>query len=139
MGKRFQSTSRLLGSNFRNTWKINRPCDRALRGYYERPYSISKRNPSAFFISSLAGSGGQRLGAAWAHWGKESSLHWSLDVSFREGQGRVSVGHSPQDMATLRQIAHDLLKRETSLKVVIQGKRLLGGWRGDYLQEVLLS
>ena len=42
-------------------------------------------------------------------------------------------------MATLRQIAHNLLKRETSLKAGIQGKRLQAGWREDYLRKVLLS
>ena len=42
--------------------------------------------------------------------------------------------HSPQNMATLRQISHNQLKRETSLKVGIQGKRLQAGWREDYLR-----
>ena len=44
--------------------------------------------------------------------------------------------HSPQNMATLRQISHNQLKRETSLKVGIQGKRLRAGWREDYLLKV---
>ncbi len=51
----------------------------------------------------------------------------------------MRVNHSPQNMPTLRQIAHNLLKRETSLKVDIQSKRWLAGWRDDYLQKVLLS
>ena len=49
------------------------------------------------------------------------------------------LDHSPQNMATLRQIAHNLLKRETSPKVAIQGKGLQEGWRDDYPQIVLLS
>ena len=78
-------------------------------------------------------------GAARAHWSIENSLHWSLDVTFREDQSRMRLDNSPQNMATLRQIAHNLLKWETSLKVGIRGKRLQAGWRDDYLQKVLLS
>ena len=39
----------------------------------------------------------------------------------------------------VRQISHNLLKRETSFKVGIQGKRLQAGWRDDYLLRVLRS
>ena len=42
-------------------------------------------------------------------------------------------------MATLRHISHKLLKRETTLKVGIQGKRLQVGWRQGYPLKVLLG
>ena len=45
----------------------------------------------------------------------------------------------PQNLATLRQISHNLLKKETSLKTGVQGKRLNAGWREDYLLKVLLG
>ena len=74
-----------------------------------------------------------------AHWSIENSLHWSLDVTFREDYYRVRKDYSHQNLATLRNIFHNMLKRETSLKVGIQGKRLQAGWRGDYRLKVLLS
>ena len=92
-----------------------------------------------YYISSLDVSAERLLEAVRAHWSIENSLHWSLDVTFREDQSRVRKDHSPQNMATLRQISHNLLKRETSLKVGIQGKRLQAGWREDYLLKVLLA
>ena len=92
-----------------------------------------------YYISSLDVSAERLLEAVRAHWSIENSLHWSLDVTFREDQSRVRKDHSSQNMATLRQISHNLLKRETSLKVGIQGKRLQAGWREDYLLKVLLA
>ena len=92
-----------------------------------------------YYISSLDVAAERLLAAARAHWSIENSLHWTLDVTFREDQSRIRLDHSPQNMATLRQISHNLLKRETSLKVGIQGKRLQAGWREDYLLKVLRS
>ena len=40
---------------------------------------------------------------------------------------------------TLRQVTHNLLKNDTSLKVGIQGESLQEGWRQDYLLKVLRS
>ncbi len=92
-----------------------------------------------YFISSLDVSAEDLLNAVRAHWSIENSLHWSLDVTFREDQCRVRKDHGPQNFATLRNISHNMLKRETSLRVGIQGKRQQAGWREDYLLKVLLS
>ena len=92
-----------------------------------------------YYISSLKALAGELLAAVRAHRSVGNSLHWSLGVTFREGQCRVRKNHGPQNMATLRQISHNLLKRETSLKVGIQGKRLQAGWPEHYFLKVLLG
>ena len=94
---------------------------------------------SRYYISSLEAPAGKMLEAVRSHWSIENSLHWTLDVTFREDQCRIRKNYAPQNMATLRQISHNLLKKETSLKVGIQGKHLQAGWREDYLLKVMLG
>ena len=91
-----------------------------------------------YYISSLAGSAEQLLAVVRSHWSVENSLHWTLDVTCREDQWRVRKDHSPQNINTLRQIGHNLLKNERTLKVGIQGKRLNTGWDENYLLKVPL-
>jgi len=94
---------------------------------------------SRYYISSLAGQAKTLLEATRSHWSIENSLHWSLDVTFREDLSRVRKDHGPQNLAVLRQIALNLLKKETTLKRGIQGKRHKAGWVEDYLLKVLLG
>ena len=92
-----------------------------------------------YYISSLKASAAELLAAVRTHWSIENSLHWSLDVTFGEDQCRIRKDHGPQNMANLRKMSHSLLKRETSLKVGIQEKRLQAGWQEDYLLKILHS
>ncbi len=60
-------------------------------------------------ISSLAASAEQLLAVIRSRWSIENSLHWTLDVTFREDQCRVRKNNGPQNINTLRQIGHNLL------------------------------
>ena len=71
------------------------------------------------------------------HWAIENKLHWSLDVAFDEDRSRVRTGHAAANMALLRKIALNLLKRETTCKRGLAAKRLKAGWSEPYLLRVL--
>ena len=75
--------------------------------------------------------------AARGHWGVENKVHWVLDVCFREDQSRARVGHAAENLATLRRLALNLLKREKTKKRGMKGKQLNAGWDHSYLLRLL--
>jgi predicted transposase YbfD/YdcC len=91
-----------------------------------------------YFITSLPHEDAARLlRLARGHWAVENSLHWSLDVSFREDASAVHEGHGPENLSLLRKIALTALKADTSFKAGLARKRKRAGWDDGYLVRVL--
>lgn len=103
----------------------------------ERRFSDHTTVETAFYLSSLPGSARHLLDATRAHWGIENSLHWVLDVAFREDDHRFRTHNGPQNATILRHVALNLLKQETTAKGGIQTRRLRAGWDDAYLLKVL--
>jgi len=71
-----------------------------------------------------------------SHWHIENRLHWVLDVVFHEDLSRLRSGNGPQNMATVRHMAINLLRAATdkhSLKV----RRKSAAWDTAYLEAIL--
>ena len=86
-----------------------------------------------YYISSLKGSARKLLEATRTHWGIENCVHWILDVAFDEDRSRVRTDHAPHNLAVIRHIALNLLKRETTSKGGVKARRKRAGWDEDYL------
>src|SRR4051812_26402583 len=90
-----------------------------------------------YYLSSLADDARLLNGAARSHWGVENSLHWVLDVTFNEDRSRIRKENAPENFGLLRRLALCLLKKESTSKRSIKGKRLQAAWDDGYLQRVL--
>lgn len=90
-----------------------------------------------YYLSSLPLGVETFARAVRGHWGVENKLHWVLDVWFREDQSRARAGHAAENLATLRRLALNLLKRERTKKRGIKGKQLNAGWDHAYLLRLL--
>ena len=93
-----------------------------------------------YFIGSVARTAEEYLRWVRGHWGIENSLHWVLDVCFREDDQRHWAGNSAENLGWLRKLALCLLKAEKSRSSKgksINTRRLIAGWKNDYLLTVL--
>ena len=89
------------------------------------------------FISSLGLNAEQFGRAVRQHWGIENSLHWVLDIAFREDECRIRKGYAAENFGMLRHIALNLLKNDKLSKGGISAKRKKAGWDNDYLLQIL--
>lgn len=89
-----------------------------------------------YFISSLRMGVKRFATAVRGHWGIENTLHWSLDVTFREDDSRLRNRHAADNLAWLRRFALSLFKQQND-KESIAMRRRLAGWNCQYLAQVL--
>jgi len=102
----------------------------------ERRFKGKVESQTAYYISSLPPDAERLLMATRYHWAVENSLHWVLDVIFREDDSRVRMGDAAQNMAILRQFALNILKKDPS-KGSIRTKRFKAGWDTTFLEKIL--
>ena len=74
--------------------------------------------------------------SARSHWGVESSLHWCLDVTFREDHSRMRSDHSAENFCVVRHIALNILKNMDD-KMSVARRRRHCAYDDAYLEKVI--
>lgn len=94
------------------------------------------RAETRYYISSALFSAEAAGRAVRGHWAIENSLHWVLDVTFKDDLSRVRTGHGARNMALVRHFAFNIVraaKDKHSLKL----RRKKAGWDTGYLASLL--
>lgn len=70
------------------------------------------------------------------HWTVENSLHWILDMVFRDDECRVRTDHAPANLTTIKHMALNLIRRAPG-KDSIRLRRKVAAWDDDFLAAII--
>jgi predicted transposase YbfD/YdcC len=89
-----------------------------------------------FYITSL-GWPASRLGpVVRSHWAVENSLHWVMDMVFRDDECRIRTDHAPANFTTLKHMAHNLIRKAPG-KDSLRLRRKVAAWDDDFLASLI--
>jgi len=102
----------------------------------ERRSPTQHQTDTVYYLSSLPADAQRLLAATRAHWSVENSFHWTLDVIFAEDASRVRLDDAPENLAVIRHIALNLLKRHPA-KLSLKRKQFRAALDDSFLFELL--
>ncbi|WP_419177445.1 ISAs1 family transposase [Xenorhabdus griffiniae] len=91
-------------------------------------YSDTVTSDFRYYLSRCHDSPAFQLGAIRQHGAIENSLHWVLDVTFREDDARMRERTATRVFAQLRKMALNIVKRDTNSKLCLSARRKSAGW-----------
>lgn len=91
-----------------------------------------------FYITSLTSQAGVIGPMIRAHWAIENSLHWVMDMVFRDDECRVRTDNAPANFATFRHMAYNLARKAPG-KDSIRLRRKTAAWDDEYLASLIAA
>jgi predicted transposase YbfD/YdcC len=73
-----------------------------------------------------------------SHWAIENSLHWVMDMVFRDDECRVRTNNAPANFTTIKHMAYNLL-RKPSGKDSFRVRRKVAGWDDEFLASLVTA
>ena len=97
-------------------------------------------NQANYFIYSCKNLSAERIMSLKRdHWHIENSLHWVLDMQFREDESRARRDNSAENLNVLRHMAFNILKADNSVKGSFSDKQFCCLLDESYLEKILLN
>jgi predicted transposase YbfD/YdcC len=88
-----------------------------------------------FYITSLAMTAAQVGPVIRSHWTVES-MHWVMDMVFRDDECRVRTEHAPANFTTIKHMAHNLIRKAPG-KDSLRVRRKVAAWNDDFLASLI--
>jgi predicted transposase YbfD/YdcC len=73
-----------------------------------------------------------------SHWAIENSLHWVMDMVFRDDESRVRTNHAPANFTTIKHMACNLLRRPSG-KDSLRVRRKVAAWDDEFLASLVAA
>lgn len=90
-----------------------------------------------YYLTSCPDAPAVLIQAIRRHWAIENSLHWVLDVVFREDEARSRDRVATRNFAVLRKLAFNLLQQGKHQPGSLRTRRRNAGWNDTYLARLL--
>ena len=90
-----------------------------------------------YYLSSLGADARELAKAVRTHWEVENKAHWCLDVMFNEDRSRARVKFAAENLALLRRLSLNILRKDTDSKQSLRIRRNMASWKTEYLEHLL--
>jgi len=104
---------------------------------HQRDTYEGKSTERRFYLSSRSAEADVLIGVIRSHWGIENSVHWVLDVVFREDESRIRRDNGGENMKVLRHAALNLLRQNGPEDMSLRMKRKKAGWDDSFVDDLL--
>jgi len=91
-----------------------------------------------YFITSITDAG-RFAQTVRDHWAIENSEHWVLDVQFDEDRNRARKGHSAQNLALIRRMSLNMLRRDEHQKRSVKARQMRAALDDRYREQLIFG
>lgn len=91
-----------------------------------------------FYISSLTLEACKLGPMIRNHWAIENSLHWVMDMLFRDDECRIRTDNAPANFTTIKHIAYNLFRNAPG-KDSLRLKRKTAAWDDNFIVKILTT
>jgi len=104
----------------------------------QREIDLKTETETRYYVTS-SNLPADKLGAVVRdHWAVENSLHWVMDMTFRDDECRIRTENAPENFVTLKHMAVNLARRKKG-KDSVRLTLKTAAWDDDYLAKLIAA